>query len=135
MKTHLLPVSRLFLLAACAGLGFTSSAQAQSSGVPQPVSVQQVADFTYVVRASNPHLERSEMKLVRLSDNKVLYRDVNFKPSSGRKLNVKELNDGQYAFVVRVGKDIHRYTLDIHTTVQRSTRLGSVSMTAMAANQ
>jgi hypothetical protein len=94
--------------------------------------VDQVADFTYLVRVSNPHLQRSEVKVVRLSNNKILFQQSSLHPSFGHKLNVKELPDGQYAFVVKVGKETHRYTLDINTTMQRSTRLGTVSMNSLA---
>ncbi|WP_303309812.1 hypothetical protein [Hymenobacter sp. BT730] len=132
MKTLLQQAPRLLLVAACASLGFTQSAQAQSSARPQPVCVDKVTDFTYLVRVSNPQLQRGELKVIRLSDNKVLYNQFNKKAVFGSKLNVRELPDGEYAFIVRVGKDITRYTLDINTKLERSARLGSVSMTAMA---
>lgn len=132
MKTLLKQGSRLLLVAACAGLGFTQVAQAQSSARPQPVSVAKLGDFTYLVRVSNPHFQKGELQVVRLSDNAVLYDKFTNKPVFGSKLNVQQLPDGEYAFVVKVGKDVTRYTLNIHTTIERAARLGSVSMTAMA---
>lgn len=131
MKTLLKQAPRLLLVAACASLGFTQAAQAQSSARPQPVCVDKVGDFTYLVRVSNPRFQKGELQVVRLADNAVLYDKLTNKHVFGSKLNVKELPDGEYAFVVKVGKDVTRYTLDIHTTVERAARLGSVSMTAM----
>ncbi|WP_345227005.1 hypothetical protein [Hymenobacter koreensis] len=132
MKTLIKPAPSLLLLATCLGLGFTTPALAQSAGRPQPVNVDQVSDFTYLLRVSNPALERSEVKVVRLSNNAVLFHNASYAHTLGHKLNVRELPDGEYAFVVKVGKKTHRYTLDIHTQMQRSARLGSVSMPSMA---
>ena len=135
MKTLLQQAPRLLLVAACASLGFTQAAQAQSSVRPQPVAVDKVTDFTYLVRVSNPMFQRGELKVVRLSDNTVLYNQFTNKPVFGSKLNVRDLPDGEYAFIVKVGKDITRYTLDINTKMERTARLGSVSMTAMAEEE
>ncbi|ALD22261.1 hypothetical protein [Hymenobacter sp. DG25A] len=132
MKTLLKQAPRLLLVAACASLGFTQAAQAQSSARPQPVCVDKVGDFTYLVRVSNPHFKKGELQVVRLSDKAVLYEKFTDKPVFGSKLNVKELPDGEYAFVVKVGKEVTRYTLDLHTETERKANLGSVSMTAMA---
>ncbi|GAA4390768.1 hypothetical protein [Hymenobacter koreensis] len=135
MKTLAQQASRFLFLAAFAALGLAPAAQATTPDQPrpQPISVQQVADYTYVVRVSNPTLERSQVQLVRLSNNTVLFRKSHNGPAFGHKLNVEQLPDGEYAFEVKVGKQTHRYTLDIHTQMQRSARLGSVSLTAMAA--
>ncbi|WP_303309813.1 hypothetical protein [Hymenobacter sp. BT730] len=133
MKMLLTQAPRLLLVAAIASLGFTQPAQAQSALPPQPISVLKVNDFTYIVRASNPQQQRSEVQVVRLSDNTVLYSHSTSKHTFGTKLNVEELPDGEYAFVVKVGKDVTRYTLDLHTEAEhRSARLGTVSLTAMA---
>ncbi|WP_400192955.1 hypothetical protein [Hymenobacter sp. B81] len=131
MKTSLLQASRLLVLAAVASFGLSSAAQAQSAGA-KPVSVDQVADFTYLVKVCNPTLQAGQVKLVRMSDNAVLYRSTSYSPTIGKKINFRELPDGQYALVVKVGQDVHRYTLDMHTRMERTSRLGSVTMTAMA---
>ncbi|WP_400192958.1 hypothetical protein [Hymenobacter sp. B81] len=131
MKTPTALLPRLWLASACLGLGLTLPAQAQSPLRPQPVTVDQVAESTYLVRVSNPRQQRGEVRVVRMRDNATLFSRQTTSHTFGNRLNMRELPDGQYAFVVKVGKDTHNYLLDIHTTVQRTTRLGSVSMATL----
>ncbi len=77
----------------------------------------------YLVRVSNPGLQRGSLQLVRVADSAVLYEEVSTRPSFGQKLNVESLTDGQYAVVVTLGKSTHRYTLQLRTTTQRTTDL------------
>jgi hypothetical protein len=124
MKTLLQQAPRFVLLAAIAGLGFASPAQAADqprSG--QPVCVDKVADFTYLVRVSNPAQHRARVQLVRVSDGAVLHEDSSRQPSFGGKFNVKQLPDGDYALVVTMNNSTHRYPLNLRTTVQRNTML------------
>lgn len=132
MKTLLQQASRVALLTACTGLFSTSVALAQSSARPQPVNVDKVGDNSYLIRVSNPQRQMSELKVIRTKDNAVLFEKYTKRPAFGSRLNVRELPDGEYAFLVKTGKDVTRYTLDIHTKTERTTRLGSVSMMALA---
>jgi hypothetical protein len=130
MKTNSQQAPRFLALAALAALGFTAPAQAQapaSSG--EPVHVDKVGEFTYVVRVSNPAQQRTKVRLVRLSDGAVLHEGYSKQPTFGEKFNVQQLPDGQYAFDVVMGKNTHRYQLNLSTTVQRSTML-SMAMPA-----
>ncbi|UYZ58243.1 hypothetical protein [Hymenobacter latericus] len=127
MKTLLQTAPRVLMMAAFAGLGFVQPSMAQSpSG--QPVYVDKVADFTYLVRVSNPAQRAAKVQLVRLRDGNVLYQGSSSRPSFGEKINVGSLPDGHYAFVVRIGNETHRYALDLQTT--RTVALGT-SATAM----
>ncbi|GAB2944296.1 hypothetical protein GCM10027048_06320 [Hymenobacter coalescens] len=123
MKTSFIP--RLLLLAACAGLGFSNPAHA-ATGDGQPVCVEQVSDFTYVVRVSNPSQKPTQLQLLRLDNGGVLYQGNSSAASFGRKFNIKNLEDGQYAIVVTTGSTTHRYTLNLQTTMQRTTSLNEV---------
>ncbi|KAA9333004.1 hypothetical protein F0P96_08445 [Hymenobacter busanensis] len=113
MKT-LLQTAAALLFVAGSSLGLTSAAQAETPSA-QRVYVDQVGDRVYTVRVSNPTLQRGRVQLVRLSDNKLLYQGISSRPSFGRKLNVQELPDGQYAFVVKLGAETHRIDLNLQT--------------------
>lgn len=117
MKTLFNP-SRVFaLLAAGFGLSFAQPFQAQAAD-GKPVCVDKLDNFTYLVRVSNPTQQRSEMLLER-PDGKRLYSSNDFAPSYGRKLNLKNLEDGQYAIVVKTGQEVYRYTLTVQTLKER----------------
>ncbi|GAB3842551.1 hypothetical protein [Hymenobacter jeollabukensis] len=132
MKTLIQTAPRLALLAACLGLGVSQPAHAQSASRPQPVCIDQVGPFTYLVRVSNPTRQPGELQVVNMSNKKLLYQHNSRGIVFGNLLNVGALADGQYAFLVKVGKQTYNYTLDIHSTYDRVSRLGSVSTTAMA---
>ncbi|RAK62673.1 hypothetical protein [Hymenobacter edaphi] len=133
MKTRIQTAPRLVLLAAGLSFGASLPAPAQTSSRPQPVCIDQVGPFTYLVRVSNPTRLQGEVQLVKMSNNKVLYQQYSRGTVFGNRLNVQELADGQYAFLVKVGKQTYNYTLDIHSSRDRVARLGSVSTTALAA--
>ncbi|RTQ48538.1 hypothetical protein EJV47_16330 [Hymenobacter gummosus] len=122
MKTLRQQAPRFVLLAAFAALGFTAPAQAATPAENgQPVCVDKVADFTYLVRVSNPAQRRARLQVVRISDGAVLHEESSRKPSFGEKLNVKQLPDGDYALVVELNNTTHRYPINLRTTVQRNT--------------
>lgn len=131
MKTLIHSAAGLALLAA--GLGTALPAQAQSSHRPQPVCIDQVGPFAYLVRVSNPAGLRGEVQLRQLNGKKLLYQQYSRGTVFGKCLNVQELPDGQYSFVVKVGQQAYNYTLDIHSVHERTTRLGTVSTMAVAA--
>lgn len=130
MKTLIQRAAALALLAA--GLNAGQSAYAQSVSRPQPVCVDQVGDFSYLVRVSNPKRYQGEVQLVNTSNNAVHYQQYSHSHIFGQRLNVRDLPDGQYALRVKLGKDTYNYTLDIHSTRARVARLGAVSTTALA---
>lgn len=131
MKTLIAPAIRMAVL--LAGLGAAQVATAQTSARPQPVCVDQVGAFSYLVRVSNPTRQQGEVQLVKLSNNAILYQQYSRGSVFGRRLNVQELPDGQYALRVKVGREAYNYTLDIHSSRERIARLGTVSTTALAA--
>lgn len=135
MKTFCHSLSRL-LLTATIGLTAAVAAQAQPNTEPrpQPVCIDQVGDFSYLVRVSNPALERGELRLVRQSNGAVVYQHHSRGLNFGQRLNVRNLPDGQYAFVVKLGSKTYNYTLDIHSSYNRASRLGSVSTLALVSN-
>ncbi|GAA4390791.1 hypothetical protein GCM10023186_39380 [Hymenobacter koreensis] len=93
----------------------------------QPVTVAQTADFVYTVRVSNPARQLGRLQLVRTTDGAVLYQKSSSDGSFGEKLNVRNLADGRYALVVKLGTDTHRFGLDLQTTQTRSASLLSLA--------
>lgn len=127
MKTSLKNAVCFAFVTVASSLGTVSVASAQQapnqSAASQPVGVVRLDEFVYLVRVSNPGLQRGCLQLVRVADGAVLYQEVSTLPSFGQKLNVANLDDGQYAVVVSLGKSTHRYTLHLRTTTQRTTDL------------
>lgn len=120
MKTFLQTAALLALLLTARA---ASSSPPNQPATAQPVGVQQVGEYVYLVRVSNPTQQRASLQLVRLTDGAVLYQELSSRPSFGQKLNVGNLADGQYAVVVKLGAATHRYTLQLRTTTQRSSLL------------
>ncbi|GAB3842559.1 hypothetical protein [Hymenobacter jeollabukensis] len=135
MKTALINTRVLLLAATACTLGFAQPAAAADKNNTntdgQPVCVDKVADFTYLVRVSNPAQKASQLWLERVDTGARLYSSSDKAPSFGRKLNVKNLEDGQYAIVVQTGKSTRRYTLELAT--QRKQRVASLHENAVAA--
>ncbi|RTQ48536.1 hypothetical protein EJV47_16320 [Hymenobacter gummosus] len=134
MKTLIISASRLLLLAAGLGLGASQPAAAQSAARPQPVCVDQVGPFSYLVRVSNPSRVWSYIQLTNPKTNQTFFQRYSKGHTFGNRLNVQNLPDGEYAFQVKVGKDVYNYTLDIHSTHDRTARLGMVTTMALASS-
>ncbi|WP_400192952.1 hypothetical protein [Hymenobacter sp. B81] len=122
MKTFPRPAAQLLLLAALAGASLSASAQSEPAA-PQPVGVERVGEFVYLVRVSNPQRQPGRLQLLRPADGSVLYEDSSSQASFGQKLNVQHLPDGEYQLVVKLGPAQHRFTLNLRTTTQRTTDL------------
>jgi hypothetical protein len=122
MKTLLQTAALLALLLVGAGRPVTAQEPAA-----QPVCLDQLGEFVYLVRVSNPAQLPSRLQLVRTTDGTVLYEKTSTAPSFGEKLNVGHLADGRYAVVVKRGPDTRRFALDLHTTQTRSARLISLA--------
>lgn len=137
MKTLSLSVRKLLPLLSGAAICFAAPVQAQSleEVTPQPVGIERVDTFSYLVRISNPALQKARLQLVRLSDSKVLYEENSAKATFGQKLNVQSLPDGQYAILVRVGPEQYRYTLQLQTETHRTTDLSTASAVLRPTNK
>ena len=132
MKNSFVPVAarrgRLgaaLLQSSSLGLALTQPAQAQQP--VSPAGVEKMSDFSYRVWASNPAAQPGRLQLLNAATGTLLYEEYSSKVSFGRKFNVRDLPDGQYAFVVKLGKQQYRYTLNLHTTSQRSAELSAAA--------
>jgi hypothetical protein len=110
-------------------------AQRAEETSPQPVGIERVDTFRYLVRISNPALQKARLQLVRLSDSVVLYEENSASATFGQQLNVQSLPDGQYAIVVRVGPEQYRYTLQLQTETHRTTDLSTASVVLRPTNK
>lgn len=128
METLLQFSVRCGLLLAVIGISKSPLVRAQHP-TGQPVCVEQVADFVYQVRVSNPAQVPARLQLVDASGT-VLYQKTSAAPAFGEKLNLRSLGDGRYAVVVKLGTETRRFALDLHTTQSRSARLISLSTPA-----
>lgn len=137
MKPFLSTSRKLLPLLSVAAISFGNPVQAQSSAEtkPQPVGIERIDTFSYLVRISNPALQKARLQLVRLSDSVVLYEESSANATFGQKLNVQSLPDGQYAIVVRVGPQQYRYTLHLQTETHRTTDLSTASVVLRPTNK
>lgn len=108
-----------------ATLHLLNAAPLRAQGTGQPVGVKKVADFSYRVSASNPAALRGTLQLVNSETGAVLYEEFSIKPTFGQQFNVRNLPDGNYAFVVKLGSQRYRYALRLRTTAQRSAELST----------
>ncbi|MCC3156225.1 hypothetical protein LJ737_03200 [Hymenobacter sp. 15J16-1T3B] len=123
MKTALLNTRFLLLAATACALGVAQPAAAAAPGADRPatavegvpVRVDKLSDFTYLLSVSNPSQKTSQVWLENLETGARLYQSSDKAPSFGRKLNVKNLEDGQYAIVVQTDRVTRRYTLELST--------------------
>jgi hypothetical protein len=122
-RTAARPGQLISTLVLGAMLGLTQPARAQET--PMPAGVVKIADFSYRVWASNPTAQRGKLQLVSTADGKVLYEERSSSVSFGRRFDIRYLPDGQYAFVVKLGKQQYRYGLNVQTTSQRSSVLSA----------
>ena len=113
----------LLVLGATLHLSSAAPLRAQSTG--QPVGVKKMAEFSYRVSASNPAAQRGTLQVVNTETGAVLYEEFSANPTFGRQFNVRNLPDGNYAFVVKLGPQRYRYALRLRTTAQRSAELSA----------
>jgi hypothetical protein len=81
----------------------------------------------YLVRVSNPALVKGRMQLVQKSNGALLYQYSSSEPSFGRRLNISKLPEGDYAVIVKMGKETFRYPLAIGNTAQSPATSGPVA--------
>ncbi|GAC1591897.1 MAG: hypothetical protein NVS3B25_11790 [Hymenobacter sp.] len=131
MKNVLLPIaarggrlgSALLLGAA---LTLFSAGPARAQDAPTPVQeaphwagVNKISDFHYTVWGCNPAAVKGSVRLMDANGN-ILYQQNYSGVSFGRTFNIGQLPDGQYEFVVTVGKEPHRFPLSVQSLPERS---------------
>lgn len=136
MKNQTMPIAcplhhTALLASALLTLGLSRPAQAQEPG--PPAGVQKITAESYRVWVSNPGALPGRLQLVNTTTGALLYEEASFKVSFGRRFDVRNLPDGEYAFVVKLGKEQYRYTLALRTTSQRSAELSANATAARPA--
>ena len=106
----------LLLLSALLSIFGAQAALAQDG--PHPAGVHQMSGLTYQVWVSNPAGRHGRLQVIDTS-NKVWYEQTGSARSFGRLLNLSELPDGNYAIVMEIGREKHRFDLQLHSTSQR----------------
>jgi hypothetical protein len=110
---------RLAVLGLVAGMGLAASNSAQAQQV-QPVRTKAEAE-ALLMTIENPTQQRVQVKVMQLSSNTCLSNEINHKPSYGCKLNFAQLPAGEYAVMLRVGREKFRYAVQVQPQAQRST--------------
>ena len=114
---------RAALLGVVAVLGSAGAAFAQKPAAQQPQWVQskQADAQTLLLTIDNPELKIMQMQVVNLGTNGCLADERSRKPSYGCKLNFGTLPAGQYAVLLRVGRERYRYNVQVQKQPATST--------------
>ena len=85
---------------------------------PRWAGVEKVSDLSYRVWACNP---TAKPGFIRLVDAKglIYYEQYSSAVNFGRQLNVGALPNGEYALLVKVGKETHRFNLNMKSESRR----------------
>lgn len=101
---------RLAVLGLVAGFGLAASpAYAQQA---QKVQTKSEAE-TLLMTVNNPTQERVQVKVVQLSSSTCLSNVINHESSYGTKLCFAKLPAGEYAVLLRVGRERYHYAVQV----------------------
>ncbi|MDO7854768.1 hypothetical protein [Hymenobacter convexus] len=104
------PYLRALLLGGLAVLGCAGSALAQDA--PSVKAKQANAQGLWLT-VENPAQQRMQLQVVSLAHNDCLVNEVNRRASYGSQLNFKGMPAGQYAVLLRVGREQYRYNVAV----------------------
>jgi hypothetical protein len=98
------------------GLGLATPAVAQEAS--RWAGVEKVSDFSYRVWACNP---AGKPGAIRLVDKKglIYYEQFSSAVNFGRQLNFSNLPGGEYALLVKIGRETHRFDLNMKSESRR----------------
>jgi hypothetical protein len=108
---------RALLFGGLAAVATAGSAQAQDAPV---VKAKQANAQGLFLTVENPTKQLMQMKVVSLAKYSCLVNEVNHDASYGSQLNFKGLPAGQYAVLLRVGRERYRYNVDVQNDKQTS---------------
>ncbi|MBF9222769.1 hypothetical protein [Hymenobacter ruricola] len=109
------PVLRALLLGGLAVLGTAATALAQDA---PSVKAKQADAQGLFLTVENPTRKLMQVKVVSLAKYACLTNEVNHKASYGSQLNFKGVPAGQYAVLVRVGRERYRYNVQVQNDQQ-----------------
>ena len=102
---------RLAVLGMVAGLGLAASSSAQAQQL-QPVQTKTNAE-SLLMTVENPTQQRVQVKVMQLSSNTCLSNAISRQTSYGTKLSFAKLPAGEYAVMLRVGREKFRYAVQV----------------------
>ncbi len=105
----------VLLLSALLGLLGARAARAQENPL---AGAYQTHGLTYQVWGRNPAHQAGRVRLVD-ENGRVLYKRLSFDTNFGVQMDLSDLPDGRYAFVVEIGREAHRFNVELRTTTQR----------------
>jgi hypothetical protein len=104
------PYLRALLLGGLAVLGSVGSAFAQDG---TSVKVKQADAQALYMTVENPTQQRMQLQVVALDKHTDLVNEVNHKASYGTQLHFNGMPAGQYAVLLRVGRERYRYNVQV----------------------
>lgn len=112
----------VLLAGALLGLALPTPGRAQDA--PRWAGVEKESDMSYRVWACNPACKPGFVRLVD-AKGRIYFEEFSSAVNFGRKLNVKELPDGQYALLVQIGRETHRFDLKMQSESRRWAEVSS----------
>ncbi|SFQ21713.1 hypothetical protein [Hymenobacter arizonensis] len=95
----------------------SSAGTALAQDVPS-VKAKQTDGHNLAMTIENPARQQMQLRVVALSTNTCLVKEVNTEPSYGTNLNFNQLPAGKYAVLLRVGQERYRYTVQVASRAQ-----------------
>jgi len=102
---------RLAALGLVAGFGIAAGSPAQAQQL-QPVQTKADAE-NLMMTIENPTQQRLQVQVMQLNNSTCLSNEVNHQVSYGCKLNFAKLPAGEYAVLLRVGRERYRYSVQV----------------------
>ena len=109
------PYLRALLLSGLAIVGSAGTILAQDA---PSVKAKQADAQGLWLSVENPMRQRMQMQVVSLAQRVCLVNEVNHRAAYGSKLNFGGVPAGQYAVLLRVGREQYRYSVDVQGKAQ-----------------
>ncbi len=108
---------RLAALGLVAGFGLAAGSPAHAQEVRTKSDAESMS-----LTVENPTQQRVQVQVLQVSSQSMLSNEVNHQFSYGTKLNFAKLPAGEYAVLVRVGRERYRYAVQVQAAASISVR-------------
>lgn len=117
----------LLLSALLSIIGVRAARAQESQGLA--AGMYQAHDLTYRIWGCNPARRPGRVQVVG-ENGQVLYEQLSSAANFGGLFNLSDLPDGHYALVVEIGREEHRFAVQLRTTGQRLAEVSGDQMLA-----
>lgn len=110
----------------------STSGAAMAQEAPSVKAMQADAQHLYLT-IENPEQKVLYMQVVNLDKKTCIMQEANRQPSYGCQLNFQKLPAGQYAVLLRVGRERYRYNVQVQNQTETNILVSGITATAAHA--